>query len=220
MSPARERLLDRAFGAGPLHQDAAQRLREGRLPADGLSFVATDDGASSAPCACGTSSAGRGQPALLLGPLAVAPERQSQRHRRHADAAAIARRAHARPWRRSCWSAMRPITSRFGFSARARPALLAMPGPLRARPAARRSNCVPGALDGARGTDRRDRARSRRSPTCARWSQRLAEQALSNSPTSPRSLEFDVDARSARVSQRPRCPRLSRSFRPTGVTRR
>ena len=38
---AREALLDRAFGAARFTK-ASERLREGRLPADGLSFVAIE----------------------------------------------------------------------------------------------------------------------------------------------------------------------------------
>ena len=41
---AREALLDRAFGAARFAK-TCERLRDGRLPADGLSLVATDDGA-------------------------------------------------------------------------------------------------------------------------------------------------------------------------------
>ena len=40
--PAREALLDRAFGDARFTK-AAKRLREGRMPAFGLSFVATEN---------------------------------------------------------------------------------------------------------------------------------------------------------------------------------
>jgi hypothetical protein len=50
---AREALLDQCFG-GARFAKASERLREGRLPAEGLSFVATDRGVSPARCGCGT----------------------------------------------------------------------------------------------------------------------------------------------------------------------
>jgi predicted N-acetyltransferase YhbS len=67
---AREALLDRAFG-GMRFRKTAERLREGRSPADGMSFIAEED-----DCVVGTVRlwpvlAGRARPALLLGPLAV-----------------------------------------------------------------------------------------------------------------------------------------------------
>ena len=40
---AREALLDEAFGDGRLRK-SSQRLRDGRLPAEGLAFVATEAG--------------------------------------------------------------------------------------------------------------------------------------------------------------------------------
>ena len=53
---AREALLDLAYGAARFTKPS-QRLREGRLPADGLSLVALDNGRrSSARCGCGTST--------------------------------------------------------------------------------------------------------------------------------------------------------------------
>ena len=69
-SEAREALLDRAFGDARFAK-AAERLREGRLPAEGLSLIAEDKN-----CVVGTVRlwhvvAGPARPALLLGPLAV-----------------------------------------------------------------------------------------------------------------------------------------------------
>src|SRR4051812_872146 len=67
---AREALLDRVWGDARFAK-TAERLREDRLPAEHLSFVAADHG-----CVVGTVrlwhvSAGVARPALLLGPLAV-----------------------------------------------------------------------------------------------------------------------------------------------------
>jgi predicted N-acetyltransferase YhbS len=67
---AREALLDRAFGTLRL-QKSAERLREGRLPAEGLSFTAEDDGRVVGTVRLWNINAGPERPALLLGPLAV-----------------------------------------------------------------------------------------------------------------------------------------------------
>ena len=88
---ARDDLLDRVWG--PVRfQKTAERLREGRYPADKLSFVAEDDGTVVGTVRLWHVCAGPGRPALLLGPLAV---EDAQRGRgiggalmRHAVAAA------------------------------------------------------------------------------------------------------------------------------------
>jgi hypothetical protein len=67
---AREALLDRAFGEARFRK-TAERLREGRLPAKGLSFVATDNHRVVGTVRLWQVSAGPARPALLLGPLAV-----------------------------------------------------------------------------------------------------------------------------------------------------
>ena len=67
---ARERLLDAAFGAARSDK-AAERLREGRLPAPGLALAAKDDGKLIGTLRMWHVLAGEVQ-ALLLGPLAVA----------------------------------------------------------------------------------------------------------------------------------------------------
>lgn len=77
-----EQLLERAFGPGR-HMKTAQRLRDGRRPADGLALVMRDDAAPWGERIAGTLtfwnvSAGPGVPALMLGPLAVDPDYQSQ----------------------------------------------------------------------------------------------------------------------------------------------
>ena len=75
--PAREALLDRAMGFERFLKPS-QLLRDGRLPADGLSLVARDGGRLVGSVRLWNVVAG-GRPALLLGPLAVSPEHQGQR---------------------------------------------------------------------------------------------------------------------------------------------
>ena len=73
--PAREALLDRCFGESRLAR-TSERLREGRLPAEGLALTATRDGAPVGTIRLWDVAAGPGRAALLLGPVAVAPELQ------------------------------------------------------------------------------------------------------------------------------------------------
>ena len=74
--PAREALLDRAMGAGRLLKPS-ERLREGRLPAEGLALVARDGDRLVGSVRLWNVSAG-GVPALLLGPLAADPAVQGR----------------------------------------------------------------------------------------------------------------------------------------------
>jgi predicted N-acetyltransferase YhbS len=74
---AREALLDQCFGEARL-QKAAERLREGRLPAQGLAFTASDRGRVIGTVRLWNVSAGPSRPTLLLGPLAVHPDFRSQ----------------------------------------------------------------------------------------------------------------------------------------------
>jgi len=74
---AREALLDRVFGAARFRK-TCERLREGRLPADGLSLIAEDEGLLAGTVRLWHVAAGEGRPALLLGPLAVAPHCQGR----------------------------------------------------------------------------------------------------------------------------------------------
>ena len=67
---AREALLDRAFGDARFAK-TAERLREGRLPAEGLSFVAEQTISVVGTVRLWHVTAGPARPALLLGPLAV-----------------------------------------------------------------------------------------------------------------------------------------------------
>jgi len=69
---ARETLLDLCFGDARF-QKAAERLREGRLPAPNLSFTASDNGRVVGTARLWNVSAGPSRPALLLGPIAVHP---------------------------------------------------------------------------------------------------------------------------------------------------
>ncbi|MEW6768270.1 MAG: N-acetyltransferase [Pseudomonadota bacterium] len=66
---AREALLDASFGTNR-HARTCQRLREGRAPAEGLSFTATRNGRVIGTVRLWHVNAG-GVPALVLGPLAV-----------------------------------------------------------------------------------------------------------------------------------------------------
>ena len=67
---ARDDLLDRVWGPARI-QKTAERLREGRCPADGLSLVAEHDGDVVGTVRVWHVCAGPDRPALLLGPLAV-----------------------------------------------------------------------------------------------------------------------------------------------------
>jgi predicted N-acetyltransferase YhbS len=72
---ARERLLDAAFG-DERYVKTCERLREGRLPARDLSFVAEDGGEVVGTVRLWHVAAGD-RPALMLGPLAVDSSRRS-----------------------------------------------------------------------------------------------------------------------------------------------
>lgn len=74
---AREALLDQCFG-DERFQKAAERLREGRLPAANLSFVASDRGRVTGTVRLWNVSAGPSRPSLLLGPIAVHPDYRCQ----------------------------------------------------------------------------------------------------------------------------------------------
>ena len=74
---AREALLDLALGSDR-RRKTCERLREGRLPAEGLSLVARDGGGLIATVRLWPVMAWRSRPALLLGPLAVTPGRQGE----------------------------------------------------------------------------------------------------------------------------------------------
>lgn len=148
---AREALLDRAMGAARFEK-ASERLREDRLPAGGLSLVARESGAAGSRVV-GTVrlwhvSAGPARPALLLGPLAVEPERQGDGIGAGLMGEAL-QRAAAAGHAAVLLVGDAPYYARFGFSA-AKTAALWMPGPY-ARERLLACELATGALDGARG---------------------------------------------------------------------
>jgi predicted N-acetyltransferase YhbS len=144
---AREALLDQAFGESRFAK-TAQRLRENRLPAEELSFVACDGGRLVGTVRLWHVTAGPGRPALLLGPLAVAQPCRGigigARLIRHALDQAAAR-GHAAV----LLVGNTPYYGRFGFSAEKTGALW-LPGPYE-RHRLLACELEPGALDGARG---------------------------------------------------------------------
>lgn len=124
--PAREALLDRCLGERRTAK-SSERLREGRLPAEGLALTAERDGALVATVRLWHVEAG-GKPALLLGPLAVAPELQGEGLGKAMMREAI-RRAAAHGHGAILLVGDAPYYQRFGFTA-APMADLAMPGPV------------------------------------------------------------------------------------------
>ncbi len=76
--PAREALLNAAFGVKRFRK-TSEKLRRGRLAAQGLAFSAVDEqGKLVGTVRLWDIIAGSAWPALLLGPLAVASETQGQ----------------------------------------------------------------------------------------------------------------------------------------------
>jgi predicted N-acetyltransferase YhbS len=148
---AREALLDEAFGEARTRK-SSERLREDRLPAEGLSFIATEGKrvvgtARLWNVACGIEKS-LGQEALLLGPVAVAQDCRSR-----GLGGALVRRA-IQTARKLGYGAIVLVGdpeyyNRFGFSGEKTGALW-MPGPFeRHRLLGRELKA--GALDGARG---------------------------------------------------------------------
>jgi predicted N-acetyltransferase YhbS len=127
-APAREALLDRAFGKSR-HRKTSQRLRDGRLPVEGLAFSAvTARGRLIGTIRLWPVNAGTAGPALMLGPLAV-----DQRHQRRGIGRALMEmalgKARALGHRAVILVGDAPYYSRFGFTADA-VAGLALPGPV------------------------------------------------------------------------------------------
>jgi predicted N-acetyltransferase YhbS len=166
----REKLLDQAFGEGRTAK-TAERLRSGRLPADKLSFVATENGRLVGTVRLWNVSAGPQRPALLLGPVAVAHS-----HRNQGIGAALMRHAlaYARLHRHRAVLLVgdAPYYGRFGFSGEKADGLM-LPGPFERH---RFLGCelVPGALEGAHGVvaaTGRSAAKPARSARVARFGQ-------------------------------------------------
>lgn len=144
---AREALLDEAYGAARFGK-ASERLREGRLPANGLSLVAMERGQVVGTVRLWPVTAGPARQALLLGPLAVHP---TQRNR--GIGSALMRRVIARA-RLAGHGAILLVGDaayygRFGFSAASTGALW-MPGRFE-RDRLLALELRPGALAGAHG---------------------------------------------------------------------
>jgi predicted N-acetyltransferase YhbS len=143
---AREALLDVCFGASR-HARICQRLRDGRLPAEGLAFAVRHQGRLVGTIRLWHVRAG-GQAALMLGPLAVDPSCRAfgigAALMDHALAAAKARGHGA-----LILLGDAPYYSRFGFSAQ-KTGELSLPGPFE-RDRLLGLELREGALDGARG---------------------------------------------------------------------
>ena len=143
----RDALLDDVFGAR-LATKTAERLREGRLPADGLSFVACEDGRIIGTVRLWNVAAGPGCPALLLGPLAVAAD-----HRNRGLGSRLVRRALDTARRLGHRAVLlvgdAPYYGRFDFSVD-RTGALWLPGPYERHRLLGRE-LEPGALMDARG---------------------------------------------------------------------
>jgi len=144
---AREALLDRVWGPARFEK-TAERLREGRDPAEGLSLIAEDNDDFVGTVRLWHVCAGPTLPALLLGPLAV-----DEGCRDRGIGSALMRRALAAAARRGHRAVLlvgdAAYYGRFGFSA-GKTAALWLPGPFERH---RLLGCelAPGALDGARG---------------------------------------------------------------------
>jgi predicted N-acetyltransferase YhbS len=158
----REALLDAAFGDCRFSK-TAERLREDRLPAEGLSFVACAEGRMIGTVRLWSIAAGPGRPALLLGPLAVAAD-----FRQCGIGGDLMRHALDQAQGHGHQSVLlvgdAPYYGRFGFTADKTRAL-SLPGPY-ARDRLLARELVPGALKGARGLVRAT-GRSQPSPVFA-----------------------------------------------------
>jgi predicted N-acetyltransferase YhbS len=158
---ARETLLDRAMGPGR-RRKSSEKLRRGRKPSEGLAFVARDEmGRVAGTVRLWDVDAG-GQPALLLGPLAVDPSVKSS-----GIGSALMRVAIAEAARLGHGAILlvgdAPYYARFGFSAE-KTGSMSMPGPYE-RHRFLALELREGALDGATGTLR---ATGRRAEQAAR----------------------------------------------------
>src|SRR5450631_607381 len=125
---ARETLLDKAMGKIKRRRKTSERLRSGRVPADGLAFVAVDGGRIVGTIRLWNIACESGEAALLLGPMAVATDCRNRgiggalvRHA--ADA------AKALGYRAIILVGDAPYYNRFGFTAE-KTAAIRLPGPV------------------------------------------------------------------------------------------
>ncbi|WP_137043391.1 GNAT family N-acetyltransferase [Pseudolabrys sp. FHR47] len=144
---AREALLDASFGE-TRYRKSSERLREDRLPAEGLSFIAAEGRRVIGTARLWDVSIGNGRRALLLGPVAVAEDCRSK-----GLGGAMVRRA-IQTARKLGHDAIVLVGdpeyyNRFGFSGEKTGALW-MPGPFERRRLLGRE-LTAGALDDARG---------------------------------------------------------------------
>jgi predicted N-acetyltransferase YhbS len=147
---AREALLDAAYG--PVRfEKPSQRLRAGRAPARGLSFVAIDGGRVVGTVRLWEVTTGADRTALLLGPLAVEPV-----YRNRGIGSALMRHALKVSARRGHRAVLlvgdADYYGRFGFSA-AKTGQLWLPG-LTEKSRLLGCELSAGALDGVRGAIR------------------------------------------------------------------
>jgi predicted N-acetyltransferase YhbS len=144
----REALLDKAFGKTRVRK-TSERLRENRLPADGLAFTAVSEkGKVIGTIRLWPIIAGSAGPSLLLGPLAVDCKAQGKGIGRQLMEHAI-NTARVLGHDSILLVGDAPYYNRFGFDARVA-CNLHLPGPVdRARFLG--LELTPGALDGAEG---------------------------------------------------------------------
>lgn len=145
---SRDRLLDKAFGKTRVRK-TSERLREGRLPADGLAFTAVDaKGRVIGSVRLWSIIAGSAGPSLLLGPLVVDCKVQGQGiGRALMDHALNTARVLGHDSVLLVGDA--PYYARFGFDV-AYTRSLHLPGPVE-RTRFLGLELTPGALDGAEG---------------------------------------------------------------------
>jgi predicted N-acetyltransferase YhbS len=144
---AREHLLDVAYGRVRFSKPS-EKIRQGRLAADGLSLIAMENGRMVGTVRLWHVETDEGAKALLLGPLAVHPDYRCKGLGAQLMQRAI-RNARMRGHQAVLLVGDAEYYGRFGFSAE-KTGNLAMPGDC---PAHRllALELVEGALDGARG---------------------------------------------------------------------
>lgn len=125
--PSREALLDRALGK-TRRRKTSERLREGRLPAEGLAFAAHAAGRLVGTVRLWSVRAGTAGPSLLLGPLAVAEDWRDAGLGAALMTEALTE-AQAHGHRSVVLVGDRPYYARFGFTPDVTTGLL-LPGPV------------------------------------------------------------------------------------------